>query len=395
MKFLKSPTEIESAIKHLTRKCRQLRWAVAWASHDFPLFHLLKENETKIRQLTVGIHFYQTHPDFIGAFLNHDAVSFVMNPDGVFHPKLYLFEFERGKWECVTGSPNFTHGGFSANAEVAVHFTNLDLEGAAAYSEITTALDGFATFGKKLTESDLEAYRAIWKRQQRLLKPLSGRYGLPPKKRLKRSPLDVPLFVSQWPQYFQSVNDDKEHTILGRLAIMEEARRLFSTHKHFHEMADDARRGIAGLEESTNLPWLWFGSMRGHFSFPNAVTDNTKAISEALDEIPHTGHVTETCFRHYVRIISAAFTKPGVGTASRLLALKRPDYFVCLSKKNRRQLCKEFDISTSVDQHDYWDKIVAPIIDSNWWNSPEPTDELERRIWRCRAAFLDVRFYEP
>ena len=107
MKFLKSPGEIESVVKQLTRKCSQLRWAVAWASHDFPLFHLLKENESKIRQLTVGIHFYQTHPNFIGAFLSHDAVRFVMNPDGVFHPKLYLFEFENGAWECVTGSPNW------------------------------------------------------------------------------------------------------------------------------------------------------------------------------------------------------------------------------------------------------------------------------------------------
>ena len=42
-----------------------------------------------------------------------------------------------------------------------------------------------------------------------------------------------------------------------------------------------------------------------------------------------------------------------------------------------------------------WEKVVERITDSNWWNSPEPTEGLARRIWRCWAAFLDVRFYKP
>jgi hypothetical protein len=92
MRFLASPTEIESTLRSLTKKCTSLRWAVAWASHGFPLFDLLVEQRHKIAQLTVGVHFYQTHPDFIAEFLDHDAARFVMNPVGVFHPKLYMFE---------------------------------------------------------------------------------------------------------------------------------------------------------------------------------------------------------------------------------------------------------------------------------------------------------------
>lgn len=396
MKFLKSPSEIESIVKQLTRKCRQLRWAVAWASHDFPLFHLLKENESKIRQMTVGIHFYQTHPNFISAFLNHDAVRFVMNPDGVFHPKLYLFEFEGGEWECVTGSPNLTHGGFAANAEVAVHFTNLDLDAATAYSEITTALDGFAVFGKKLKESELEAYRAIWKRQQHRLSPLSGTYDPEPgKKRTKKSPLDVPLFVATWPEYFESVKEDTEHTTKGRVAVLEEARRLFATHKQFSNIGDEERKGIAGFVRTEALDWLWFGSMAGHGYYKQAINLNSRQVSDALDAIPLTGKVTQAEFDRFVETLRTAFTNVGIATATRLLTFKRPDYFVCLDSKNRDKLCDEFDIPKNVDLDDYWEKVVERITDSNWWNSPEPTEELELRIWKCRAAFLDVRFYEP
>ena len=396
MRILTSPSEIEGAIKHLTGRCDHLRWAVAWASHNFPLFNLLKENESKIRQLTVGIHFYQTHPGFIGAFLDQDTVRFVMNPNGVFHPKLYLFEFEGGTWECVTGSPNFTHGAFSVNAEVAVQISHKDIGAAAAYSKITAALDGFAGLAKRITESDLEAYWAIWKRQQLRLSPLSGAYEPPNEKpKPKKSPLDVPLFVATWQDYFESVKEDTEHTTEGRLAVLEEARRLFTTKMQFNQMSGEERKGIAGFGRTATLDWLWFGSMQGAGFFKQAINQNSQQVSDALEVIPLSGEVSQADFDRYVAILRTAYTNVGVATATRLLAFKRPDYFVCLDSKNRDKLCEAFAVPKNVNLDNYWEKVVERTTDSNWWNSPEPTDDLERRIWKCRAAFLDVRFYEP
>jgi hypothetical protein len=278
-----------------------------------------------------------------------------MNPDGVFHPNLYMFEFENGEWECITGSPNFTHGAFSVNSEVAVHFTHLDLEAAAAHSEITTALDGFAVLGKTLAESDLKAYRAIWKRQQRRLSPLSGAYDPEPgKKKTKKSPLDVPLFVATWPEFFESVKEDTEHTTEGRLVVLEEARRLFTTHKQFNKIGYKERKGIAGFGKTEALDWLWFGSMNGHGYFKQAVNQNSQQMSDALDAIPLTSEVTQAEFDRFVAILRTAFTNVGIATATRLLAFKRPDYFVCLDSKNRDKLCEEFDIPKNVDLDDYW-----------------------------------------
>jgi HKD family nuclease len=396
MKFLRTQKEVEHQIKRLLPTCSRLRWAVAWASHDFPLFHLLQEHRAKIQQATVGIHFYQTHPDFIASFIDLDSVRFVMNPSGVFHPKLYFFEYENGDWECITGSPNFTYGAFSHNTEVAVLFSNNDAGAAAAHSDITKTLDEFLVLGKRLSEKDLAAYRAIWKRQQRRLSPLSGSYSPPEEKpKVKISPLDVPVFVADWPDYFNSVKEDQEHTTEGRLAVLEEARRLFTVHPHFSDMSDEDRRGIAGFGKTEQLDWLWFGSMKGAGFFKQAINENNPQISSALDEIPLTGEVTQDHFDRYLKFFRNAFENSGTATATRLLAMKRPDYFVCLDSKNRDKLCEAFEIAKSVDLDAYWEKVVERLTDSNWWNSPEPPDELEKRIWKCRAAFLDVRFYEP
>jgi HKD family nuclease len=396
MKFFKNPKDIEGEIARLIRQCTRLRWAVAWASYDFPLFRVLKESEQKIHQLAVGIHFYQTHPDFIGTFLDRANVHFVMDLSGVFHPKLYLFEHDGGGWDCITGSPNFTKAAFESNAEVGVHFNHHDSGSVATYNELDLALNDFFSRGKPVNAAWLAAYRPVWQRQQKRLGSLSGTYEPPNgKPKVKHSPLNVPLFIAQWPEYFDSVKDDRKHSTEGRLAILEEARRLFTAHKHFHQMNDDARRGIAGIFETKALRWLWFGSMKGHFFFPKAINENVKAISDALDEIPLVGEVTEEHYDQYVAVIRNAYEKPGIGTASRLLAFKRPDYFVCFDAKNRDKLCEEFQITKGVTLDNYWEKVIQRLIDSNWWNAPEPTNSLERRIWNCRAAFLDVRFYEP
>ena len=203
------------------------------------------------------------------------------------------------------------------------------------------------------------------------------------------------MFVADWPEYFNSVREDTQHTTEGRLAVLEESRRLFTVHRHFSNMSDEERRGIAGFGRTEQLDWLWFGSMKGAGFFKQAINENNPQISAALDEIPLAGDLTQDHFDRYLNLFRNAFENSGTATATRLLAMKRPDYFVCLDSKNRDKLCEEFEIAKGVDLDDYWQTVVERLTDSNWWNSPEPRDELEKRIWKCRAAFLDVRFYEP
>ena len=399
MKFLSSPSEIEAVLAKQLSSCKSIRWAVAWASCNTKLFTKLVESKHKIDQLIVGIHFYQTDPDFIEEFLDHPNVKFVMNPNGVFHPKLYLFENEDNTWFCVTGSSNFTNGGLSTNSEVAVGFDSDGVDSKTNYVAIDSRLNAYfdSDSARALTKNELSAYRAMWKRQQRRLESLSGTYTKSTKKKNpKTSPLDVPLFVMDWPQYYEIAKDDKGvHTTEGRLRVLETAHVFFSNNDRFSDMDDDARRGIAGIYETKEIDWLWFGSMKGHGFFKQAINNNVPQISVALDEIPLTGEVTEDHFDQYLIKIKIAFENVGVGTATRLLAMKRPDYFVCLDSKNRDKLCEAFKIPKNVGLDDYWALVVARLMDSNWWNASEPPDPHQRRIWRGRAAFLDVMFYDP
>lgn len=399
MRFLSSPSDIAAALESQLLKCKTLRWAVAWATTGTKLYDLLLEHSGKIEQLTVGIHFYQTDPEFIEAFLSHPAAGFVMHPDGVFHPKLYFFDHGDGRWDCVIGSPNLTRGALRTNDEAAVHVSNEDVGAAATLKDVLATLDRYRRELVPVDRERLDEYRAIWKRQQQRLASLSGRYeshsdGRTTQPRA-RTPLAVPLFRESWSEYFRAVRKDPHHSAEGRLAVLEAAQDLFAKHRRFADMPERDRKHIAGCARSDDLDWLWFGSMKGAGRFSSQIGANNPGISAALDVLPARGPVSRESYESFVQIFTEAFAGAGTATATRLLAFKRPDYFVCLDSKNRRQLCQAFGVSQAVDLSEYWDKVVARILDSNWWNAPEPSPTLERRVWACRAAFLDVRFYEP
>jgi len=77
-----------------------------------------------------------------------------------------------------------------------------------------------------------------------------------------------------------------------------------------------------------------------------------------------------------------------------LLALKRPDTFVCFDAMNRLKLCTAFAIPQArMDYDRYWDDIVERIQDSEWWLHPDPSTKLEKRISGGRVALLDSLYY--
>lgn len=387
MRVISTASDLAATVTRLIRKCRRIRWAVAWASDGFPACALLKQHSDKINQLTIGTHFYQTHPDFISALRDHESVRFVLETDGIFHPKLYLFEHGDGHWDCIVGSPNFTRAAFSSNAEFAVHFSSQDAGSEQLYAGIDVALSNFFKSAERFDELRLARYRLLWARQQDRLESLSGKYG---SERTKRRAVDTPLMATAWPDYFARVKDDVLHSVGHRLWMLNEARRWFAE-RRFGGFDLDSRRKVAGLDKR----WGYFGGMSGLGHFQHAINQNNPRISDALDEIPLDGEVSHEQFRRFASIYATAFPSARTGTASRLLAMKRPDRFVCLAKKNLRGLSREFCIPKSIGLSEYWTKAIQRLTDSEWWDSPEPSEDFELQIWRCRAAFLDVWFFEP
>lgn len=77
---------------------------------------MIDSNQAKLTQAIVGIQFHQTEPEALFQLHKWNKLNIVYDTAGVFHPKFYLFENE-SSFSLITGSSNFTAGGFHKNTE--------------------------------------------------------------------------------------------------------------------------------------------------------------------------------------------------------------------------------------------------------------------------------------
>ncbi len=374
---------------------KHYRWAVAWASAEFSLYEALLEHQSRISQIVVGTHFYQTHPDFLRALAGHRGVRFILQTNGVFHPKIYLFENDASDWVCIVGSPNFTGAAFSHNTETAVLFDSTSPDAGQNYQAISNTLLCCWERAGRITEDQIKQYAALWKRGRERVNKLSGNYG---QGLSTKESVNVLLFGLEWSDFVARIEAKQNHLLPDRLAVLAAARQLFRQTRRFGNMTKPERRSIAGFAPNGPLNWGLFGSMRGAGRFTNAVKSNNQHISDALDSIPMDGMVRATDFHNYKETFRKAFPNggDGVAVATRLLCMKRPDVFVCLDSKNRTALCGEFGIpQTAVTYQSYWGEIIERVQDTEWWNSPRPLDVETQAIWEGRTALLDALYYDP
>jgi HKD family nuclease len=398
MKLITSPKELIKEFKQLIEEYDNFYWATAWASKNFDIFDELLKNKSKIQKIVVGIHFYQTHPDFIKEFLDDDRVRFTEQPDGTFHPKLYLFTKNSGEWALIIGSANFTKAAFEKNAEASLLVTHKDNNSNGIHTEALHFIEEKFCEGEIFSETDIENYRSVWKNKQKQIENLSGQYGELYKKSKSKPIYKNDIITRNWDDFVFEVK--KEKHFKERLKVIDFVRKLFKDTSHFNELEDDKRKFIAGVSNKLNeADWKLFGSMTGNGIFVNRVMENDSNISKALDEIPLFGLIEKTHYDNFIETFKKSFigTKlenaNNLGTATRLLCMKRPDIFICLDSENKSKLCKSFEISQKIDYEKYWD-IIEMIYDSDWYQNPKPKDEQERKISEARAAFLDSLFYE-
>lgn len=393
MKVISKGKTLGNTIIELIDQHDNFAFAVAWASSGTVVFEHIKKMRKKIRQAAIGTHFYQTHPAVLESFVGSKKVRFVLQPQGVFHPKVYLFWSTDG-WDILVGSANLTAGAMSKNSELMLHISSQDLQGSDLEGEVRKNIESYWEMGEVATDLLLEKYHALWKAQQPALRRISGEYTSGGK---STSPIHTEIMSMSWEEYYRRVQDDPYHGYELRCDLLEMAQGAFRKHNTFSEMELGLRKTIAGLPNNFNEHAGWFGSMKGAGCYHKAINRNDDHISRALDFIPLGGAVTRDNYDSYISEFVRAFPdgRHGVGIASRLLALKRPDCFVCLDSKNKSNLCKDFGIKSSDMTYErYWDELICRIHDSVWWNSLEPAVQLEQRVWNGRAAMLDAIFYQ-
>lgn len=394
MKLITNNADLRTHFSRLVKKYPNIAFAVAWASAGTEIFEELSTNRNRIRKAVIGTHFCQTHPDVLDAFVESNEIRFILQPKGVFHPKIYIF-WNKKHWEVLMGSANLTAGALNKNAEAMALISDNDQGGSSIKEDVIKLIDGYWEEAHTVNKAAVISYRALWLKQQPALRRLSGQYGQTIK---SKAPADFVVMAMPWTQFLASVQKDAHHGFEKRCDLLKLVRAAFETTKHFQQMELGLRKTIAGLPTKFNEHWGWFGSMSGAGYYHQAVNDNNPHISKALDEIPLNGSVSREHYEAYLAEFVKAFPngKHGIGIASRLLALKRPDYFVCFNSKNKKELRQDFEIKQSgMDYERYWEEIIECIIGSVWWNEPRPQNALAGTVWDGRAAMLDAIFYRP
>ena len=176
MEVITNSLKIDKTLVKLMMKYKRYHIATAWASLGSNASKTLLNNKKRIKKMIVGTHFYQTHPDFIENFISSKQVNFILQTNGIYHPKVYLFSNQEDDWECVIGSANFTMSALSRNSEVVVHIKSTDKNVSNVYKKLLSTINGYWLESEPISKDDFHNYKNIWKKNKTNIKKLKGEY---------------------------------------------------------------------------------------------------------------------------------------------------------------------------------------------------------------------------
>lgn len=393
--------QTQSTLLALIESCESMQWAVAWATEN-AVFETAIKHRAKFEHFVIGTHLFQTHPRVLERVAELATAAVVPPTGDLFHPKVYMFRNGR-QIRCVVGSPNLTNAAMSRNVEASV------LLDGTSEDEALVGLSRFVADAWKGAEDISPEF--LYRYRHQFAAKAAAREELtkfadvrpPTKPNTKRAPHDM-----NWEDYLTQVRSSAHpsaHLFKERLAVLMKARALFAAGKPYAKWSEDDRKLVAGTlgrkkSQQPGVDYGLFGTMGASGTFANLVIDAPQGLSDALDCIPLLGIVTQADYDRYCKAFITAFDQDGrVGglpPATRLLAMKRPDTFVCIDSANRKDLCENFGVSPSTTNlENYWQRIIEPMHGDVWWRHPQPTKAADAEIWLGRAALLDAIYYTP
>jgi hypothetical protein len=350
-------------------------------------------------EVVVGKAFNLTHPDAIAALrgLGKVYVDERKDEQGLFHPKFYLFQVGV-EYVVIIGSPNLTAGGFMVNSEASLRLS-LDRVSAKPLLEHFAELRQSAT---PVTSAWLKQYRRQYKPPQggigkRLVKTESQNS----KQKKSNSSTVGQLLTYRWRDYYKLLRRnslrsvrrdilfDPKESYLKTLEIVGPIIR-----KRFDRIqGDDFRYLIGGREKQPNTGY--FGSLTGAGYGVQALMKDQRLrrdITRLLPQVQKAKNQTTVLLAARKLFLSIVRVK-GVkhATATRFLALSRPELFFSLNKESLNKLVRVFGIAPSrLKQWDGYEAALRKLWQSKWYCSPRPSGSRESKVWDARAALLDV-----
>lgn len=391
---------IARRLKLLIEKHDSISIAVAWGDLTSVAEDLIA-NQAKFGSVLFGVDFSATDPDLIDKLIGVPNAFIAKNRAGCFHPKIFYFQ-SGAKAEAIVGSANFTKGGLGKNFEASVCVRGEADE--AFFGQVRDQLVSYKHLHRPITKKLAESYR---RQAEAAAKAPRPKNPVLPDDKDQWPRFNSPLAAMSWEEFVKRVRRDKYHGFEKRIVLVREIQKMFARKGTFADLSVAEWKAVAGLlgaaeARTANLDgfeWGWFGSMNRATEFAKAVGLQTPSIAQAVDLIPRRGDITQTQFDQYVRTFKRALptstASNPIGTATRLLAMKRPDFFVCVDAGNKPGLSKALDFPrTMLTLDNYWEWVIEPIRQAPWYNAPRPSGP-DVEIWDARAAMLDAIYYAP
>lgn len=389
---------LRKTLPKLIAKHDQIYMAVAWA-HSGPVADKLIDNKHKFRSVTIGLDFCATDPDFVDSLRKVPNAFVFKKSSTCFHPKIYLFVTGQNA-EAIVGSANFTSGGLGNNIEACVH-----LSGGAdepAVTELLATIKSYAPHSQPITKQLADAYRRqaeIAASRPRATSPIL------PSDKADFQRIESDLLKMEWATFIDEARKDPHHHFKTRMKFLRYLQTLFARAQSFGDLTVPEWKAIAGIVHPDAVADSglekyqigWFGSMQGSGSFTKLIKNKDVRIAKAIDCIPRRGLVREKDFDRFCALFESAFADSArtgrMPTATRLLAMKRPDVFVCVNNGNKPSLAEALHFAPStLGLGNYWERVIEPIRLAKWYNAPRPEGP-DAEAWDCRTALVDAIHY--
>ncbi|MDE7547603.1 phospholipase D family protein [Acetobacter fabarum] len=384
----------------LIRKHDSISIAVAWGGITEVAETLLAHSQ-KFESVLLGVDFSATEAALVERLVDVPNAYVAKNRPGCFHPKIFYFE-TADKAEAIIGSANFTKGGLGPNFEAGVHVIGKTND--PFFEQVRDQIKAYAQLRLAITSELAESY----KRQTKAVASKSRQKSpILPNDRKGWARMNSPLAKMEWPQFVKLVRRDEYHDFKKRMKLVQAIQQIFSRNPSFANLSLAEAKGIAGMLGKndaeaaglTNFEWGWFGSMGAAGTFSELIGLEDDALAAAVDMIPSRGDVTEAQFNNYVLAFTATFSKSvrvaRLAPATRLLAMKRPDVFVCVNRGNINALAEALSFApTTTKLENYWARVIEPIRQAPWYTVERPRGR-DAALWDARAAMLDAIYYRP
>jgi HKD family nuclease len=389
---------ISRRLKTLIENHERISLAVAWGELT-GVAKTLIGHKSKFDTVLFGLDFSATDPDLIDELVGVPNAFVAKNRPGCFHPKIFYFQ-SGSEAEAIVGSANFTNGGLGKNLEASVHVKGAADE--AFFKQVRKQLGSYEWLQRPITKKLAASYRRQAKAADRAQRPTNP---VLPDDEDQWPRFNSRVATMSWEEFARRARREKHHVFDKRIDLVREIQKMFARKGSFADLSLAEWKGVAGLlgaVEATaanlgGLEWGWFGSMNRATAFAKAIGLQDSAIAQALDLIPKRGDVTRAQFDQYAATFKLALPKSKAGnplaTATRLLAMKRPDFFVCVDGGNKPRLSKALNFRPNMLTLDtYWGWVIEPIRQAPWYNAPRPVGP-DTELWDARVAMLDAIYY--